>query len=340
MSNRPVLMILSAVAAAHSQPGWTQQTVTPDNFIRAETDHYFSDFVRGGEFGKLVHLRELADVHKQVVVRTNRDTLYSRGVFDLDAGPVTITLPDSRGRFMSLLLINEDHYNPATIYEPGSHTITRDEVGTRYVALLVRTFVDPNDKADLNKAHALQDAIKVKQPGGPGKFEIPLWDKSSLDKTRADLNKIQGVDFSKAFGKPGEVDPRAHLLGTAGGWGGNPQRDAAYISASPAANDGKTIYRLTVKDVPVDGFWSITVYNKDGFMEPNPQDAYSLNNVTARQGADGAYTIQFGGCDGKVLNCLPITPGWNYTVRLYRPRKPLLDGSWKFPEAVPVDWAP
>jgi hypothetical protein len=26
-------------------------------------------------------------------------------------------------------------------------------------------------------------------------------------------------------------------------------------------------------------------------------------------------------------------PGWNYTVRLYRPRAEILNGTWKFPEA-------
>jgi hypothetical protein len=30
-------------------------------------------------------------------------------------------------------------------------------------------------------------------------------------------------------------------------------------------------------------------------------------------------------------------PGWNYTVRLYRPRPEILDGRWKFPEPVIVD---
>jgi hypothetical protein len=47
-------------------------------------------------------------------------------------------------------------------------------------------------------------------------------------------------------------------------------------------------------------------------------------------------TVQFGGCDGKVPNCLPITPGWNYIVRLYRPKPAVLDGTWKFPAPVPV----
>ena len=47
--------------------------------------------------------------------------------------------------------------------------------------------------------------------------------------------------------------------------------------------------------------------------------------------------MQFGGCDGNIPNCLPIMAGWNYTVRLYRPLAEILDGSWQFPEAQPVD---
>src|SRR5262245_28228174 len=61
-----------------------------------------------------------------------------------------------------------------------------------------------------------------------------------------------------------------------------------------------------------------------------------VNNITAKRSEDGSVEIQFGGCDGKIPNCLPITKGWNYTVRLYRPRPEILDGSWKFPEAEPM----
>jgi hypothetical protein len=57
---------------------------------------------------------------------------------------------------------------------------------------------------------------------------------------------------------------------------------------------------------------------------------------TARKGADGSYTVQFGDCDGKVPNCLPIMPGWNYTVRIYRPRGEIVNGKWNFPVARPV----
>ncbi len=96
------------------------------------------------------------------------------------------------------------------------------------------------------------------------------------------------------------------------------------------------MHTLSVGDVPVDGFWSVTVYNQDGYLSPNPQNGYSFNNVTAQKSPDGNTTIQFGGCDGEVPNCLPITPGWNYTVRLYRPQQQILAGSWTFPDAEPV----
>ena len=137
------------------------------------------------------------------------------------------------------------------------------------------------------------------------------------------------------FGRKDQVDPVQHLLGTAAGWGGNPRTTPLYAGGDPKHNDGKTAYTLTVKDVPVDGFWSVSVYNKDGFFEKNAQNAYTLNNVTAKPNADGSVTIHFGG-DENAPNYLPIMPGWNYAVRMYRPRKEILDGTWKFPEAQPV----
>jgi hypothetical protein len=143
-------------------------------------------------------------------------------------------------------------------------------------------------------------------------------------------------DFKGAFGKKGEVDPVRHLIGAAAAWGGNPAQDAIYLNVTPSKNDGTTVYKLDVKDVPVDGFWSVTVYDAEGYLQANPYNAYSLNNITAKKNDDGSFAIQFGGCDGKIPNCLPITKGWNYTVRLYRPRPEIIDGSWKFPEPTPV----
>jgi hypothetical protein len=324
-----------APVAAEDRPAGR---VTVDNFKRAESDTYFARFTSEGGFGKFHHERELAAIDRQTVIRLNRDTLYSFGVFDLDASPVTVTLPDAGKRYMAIQVIDEDHYAPEVIYKPGPHTFTRAQIGTRYVCFAVRTFVNPNDPADVKAVHALQDGLKAEQ-NNVGTFQITNWDPDSLKKVREALLEVVAangeLDSARMFGRKDEVDPVQHLLGTAAGWGGNPRTAALYDGAVPKLNDGKTAYTLTVKDVPVDGFWSVSVYNKAGFFEKNPKDLYTLNNVTAKPAADGSVTIHFGG-DETAPNYLPIMPGWNYTVRMYRPRKENLDGTWKFPEAQPA----
>jgi hypothetical protein len=222
-------------------------------------------------------------------------------------------------------------------YGAGKHTLTREKIGTRYVAPGIRILVNPADAADVKNVHALQDAIKVEQPGGPGKFEVPNWDMASRKKVRDALLVLNETlsDSRRMFGAPGEVDPVRHLIGTAMGFGGNPDKDALYLPITPEKNDGKTVHRLTVKDVPVDAFWSISVYNAQGYFQKNDLDAYSLNSITAKKGSNGSITVQFGGCGKSTPNCLPIVQGWNYLVRLYRPRTEILNGKWTFP----VAWA-
>jgi len=51
-----------------------------------------------------------------------------------------------------------------------------------------------------------------------------------------------------------------------------------------------------------------------------------LNNLTARPGKNGSFAIQFGGCGKDTSNCLPTVTGWNYTVRMYRPRSHVVTG--------------
>ena len=316
----------------------TPISVTVDNFVRAESDLYFAGVLKdsGGTLGRFNHRREVATIDNQTVIRLNRDTMYSSAIFDLAAGPVTITLPEAGKRFRSMQVINEDHYTPAVIYKSGAHTLTLGSVGTRYVVVAIRTLVDPNDPKDVEQVHALQDAIKVKQ-AAPGKFEIPTWDQESQKKVRDALLTLATTipDFKGAFGAKGKVDPVRRLVGSAAAWGGNPDKDAVYLNVTPPKNDGTTIHKVVVKDVPVDAFWSISVYNAKGYYEKNASNTYTINSITGKKGPDGSTTVQFGGCGG-VENCIPIVNGWNYTVRLYRPRAEVLTGKWQFPEAKPV----
>lgn len=334
------LMVASTLAAEPSAGtsggGSGKVHVSPDNYLRAETDIMFKKKVDDGYFGKIGHVREAVSIDHQLVIRMNRDTLYSFGVFDLTQ-PVTIVKPDTGKRFQSMLVINEDHYIKLVAYDPGEYELTREKIGTRYVQIAFRTLADPGDPADLKAANAIQDKI-ISRQSSPGSFEIPDWDAVSREKVGDGL-KLMGStlrDSKRMFGDVGDVDPVRHLIGTAGGFGGNPESDAIYLNVNPVKNDGSTPYVLKVKDVPVDGFWSVSVYNAEGFFEKNDANAYSFNNITAKKDSDGSITIHFGG-DPMQSNYIPITKGWNYTTRLYRPRRELLDGSWMFPEASPLN---
>ncbi|MBR1128135.1 DUF1254 domain-containing protein [Bradyrhizobium iriomotense] len=341
---KPAVWFASIAMFASSQVlAQSPVPVTVDNFVRAETDLYLGNAARdAGGVGKLFHHREPMQIDRQPVIRTNRDTLYSSVVLDLDAGPATITLPDAGKRFRSMQVINEDHYVVGNVeHGAGTYTYGREKVGTRYVLVALRTLVDPQDPKDVERVHALQDATTVSQKAA-GKFEVPAWDPASQKKVR-DALLVLGAslhDFKRAFGAKEQVDPIRHLIGTATAWGGNLDKEATYLSFNPEKNDGSTVYKLIVPgNVPVDGFWSISLYNAEGYFEKNPYNAYSLNNLTAVKSADGSTAIQFGGCDGKIPNCLPIMKGWNYTVRLYRPRPEILNGKWKFPEPKPASGA-
>jgi hypothetical protein len=335
----PVLALapLALWAQTDTRPAPASNAVTVDNFPRAETDMYLRLFVKCGAFGGFYHFRDLAPI-KGTGVRPNRDTLYSEAVFDLDAGPVTITMPEAGRRFMSIMAVNEDYDVLSVGYGGGAYTYTKAKAGTRYLFVAVRILVDVADPSDVDRAHALQGAITVSQPGGPGRFEVSDWDPVSQKKVRDALVSLGATlpDLRRAFSASGQVDPVRHLIGTAIAWGGNPDKDAIYLNVTPAHNDGTTIYRMNIKDVPVDGFWSISVYDAHGYFVPNALDAYTLNSITSKKSSSGTIAIQFGGCDGKVPNCLPVPPDWNYMVRLYRPRADALEGSWSFPQAYSV----
>ncbi|MCI3206379.1 MULTISPECIES: DUF1254 domain-containing protein [Pandoraea] len=314
--------------------------VTTDNFVRAESDLYFSRIVKDGGFGRFHARRTLPRVDQQIVVRLNRDTLYSAAVIDLDAGPATVTVPSTGDRYLAMQAINEDHYTTQIIHSGGQYRFTRETAGTRYLLLAVRILVDANDPRDLDEVHRLQDRFAISQARS-GHFEIPDWDAGTQTKVRDHLVALGTLlpDAKRMFGAKGEVDPVRHLIGVAFGWGGNPEREAIYLNEVPKHNDGTTVYRLHADKVPVDGFWSVSVYNANGYFEPNSANAYTVNNVVAKHGPDGSVDVQFGGCTADSANCLPISAGWNYMVRLYRPQHALLDGRWQFPVAQPVEAA-
>jgi hypothetical protein len=304
--------------------------VNVDNFGRAQTDFEFAGILKlSGGINKLHSNREPTPIDKQNVIRMNRDTLYSLGVVDISRG-ATITLPEAGKRYMSLMVINNDGYVNEVFYGGGSYALTLDKFDTPYVGLVIRTLANPEDATDMAAAHKLQDSIKI-SAGSQIPFLLPDYDKASYEATLEPVLALaKGLKrYVETFGSKAEVDPVHFMIGTASAWGGLPDSAAVYVNVQPELPVGE--YALTVRDVPVDGFWSISLYNEKGYFQKNDLNAYSINNIVAKPNSDGSYTVRFGGCTAATENCLPIMEGWNYAVRMYEPGKEIVDGTWTFP---------
>ena len=303
--------------------------VNVDNFARAETDRMFSALQRdAGEVNRWHHSRVPTPLDHQTVIRMNRDTLYSMAVVDISAG-ATITIPDAGDRYASVMIVNQDHYINRIFHQSRDYELTVGDFDTPYVVAAARVLVDPTNPDDVSVVNAIQDGFALSAESDVP-FVMPDYDQPSFDDTRTALLQLaKGVGGTAGmFGPKEAVDPVRHLIGTAAGWGGLPEQEAFYVIGESGLPVGE--YKVTVRDVPVDAFWSISVYNAEGFFEPNDRNTNSINSVTATPDADGSVTVHFGECDDRP-NCIPIMEGWNYAVRLYRPRPEVIDGSWTFP---------
>ncbi|MFT4961694.1 MAG: hypothetical protein ACI92Z_002788 [Paracoccaceae bacterium] len=84
------------------------------------------------------------------------------------------------------------------------------------------------------------------------------------------------------------------MLGAAFVSGWLPEEGACYLTVNPNLPVGES--QITVKDAPVDAFWSISRYNMDGYLQDNRLDAFSVNNPTCRPNDDGSVAVNLGGC--------------------------------------------
>lgn len=305
------------------------QLVSVDNFARAESDRMFAGMAAGaGGVNRWSHSRVPVPLDEQTVIRLNRDTLYSIAIVDVTAG-ATLSLPDAGHRYLSAMILDQDHYVTAIFHGAGDHRLPSPEQGTPHVLVAVRAYVDPYDPQDVAVVAGLQDQYAI-SAGSAAPFQAGDYDEASLTRTRTALLELaRGLpDMHGCFGARNAVEPVRHLIGAASGWGGLPEHEAMYLNIEPHLPVGS--YELTVREVPVDGFWSLTVYDADGFMPIRGDGAVSVNDVTAVRDPDGAVTIRLGGPAG-ADNLLRLVDGWNYMVRFYRPRSELLDGTWTFP---------
>ena len=90
---------------------------------------------------------------------------------------------------------------------------------------------------------------------------------------------------------------------------------------------------MTTEEPPVDAFWSVTVYDTErgGFLHPNDDDRYHINNTSVVANEDGTFTFSFKTtCDAADENCLEVPAGpFDLAIRYYLPKEPIRSGEWR-----------
>ena len=165
--------------------------VTDENYGRAESEVIFADYIQkiaaatgSNGMGVWMHLREGADPKDRTIMRVNFDTLYSFAIVDLTEDAV-LTMPETNGRYQSAWFITDEHYNPMAFVEPGTYTLTQEDMGSRYVMIGMRTQVNVADPADLAIVHEIQDQLTLEQKA-KGEFVLSgNWDMEEVLAMRA-----------------------------------------------------------------------------------------------------------------------------------------------------------
>ena len=309
-------------------------TVTPETYIRAETDRQFGVVLKmAGAVNRLFHFRRPTPLDKQNIVRMNRDTLYSMAVVDTSKG-ATITVPTiPNDRYASVYLVDNDHYCPGVIYSSGTHELPRD---TKYLGVGVRIQVfNPADTDEVALINKLQDQFIIQANSADPLPELN-WNLQSLKEltVQYENESAQYSSWQGMMGPRGKVDEKKRHIAAAAAWGLFPEWDATYLNYS-GGHDYRVCHQATYQVPENEAFWSITVYGSDGFMK---SDNNIVNSSNVKLNADGTFTVYFGPAEtcGDVPNRLDTTAGWNFLMRIYRPGKPVVEGAYKLPAAKPT----
>eukprot|EP00751_Fragilariopsis_kerguelensis_P028982 CAMPEP_0170920766 /NCGR_PEP_ID=MMETSP0735-20130129/9418_1 /TAXON_ID=186038 /ORGANISM="Fragilariopsis kerguelensis, Strain L26-C5" /LENGTH=556 /DNA_ID=CAMNT_0011319787 /DNA_START=83 /DNA_END=1750 /DNA_ORIENTATION=+ len=371
IDNDVVEVAIQATSTATTSTS-TTTVVKKDNYALAESQVIFAQYcekikgvlsskgVKTSGTNEFLHVPTAHDPKDRTIMRPNFDTLYSFAIVDLSHSDsmATLILPlkstdlntaSGGERYQSALVISEEHWNPLIAEAPGTYSLTRESVGTPYCMIGMRTQVNMNSPEDLAKAHQLQAGLQLTVTGSSdplvGYLPSHTWDMEEILSMRAHFEKVvqqhPEITSENMFGPRNSWPLLNHNCGTAYGWGGFPKEQAVYpqihVPDSALAGD-KGRYTLTMQDVPIQAtaFWSITVYDEQGYVSTKDGDFYNINSAFAVADINGnnnnnkSYTIHFGNNYDKniVPNVINIMPGWNITVRLYQPTSDYFDGTW------------
>jgi hypothetical protein len=312
--------------ALESSPSFATGGIPADmfNVVRAETAKYFAEetILSGGN--TMRHERMGIDLDNQTVIRSNFDLIYSYGVFDVSGG-LTIRVPEY-DLYQSVQIFDENHVTLAAVY-PGEEFVLGPDDATygEHLYLFMRTQRRTPDDAGTAELNARQDAVEIEVGSTKPYVSEDLYDPESFNALRQSLlERVAAGEAKSELGFVSDLNkivfPHYQLVSIAG-WAGQPATEAFYILLSggdEAATQGKcSSMTFSAPDLQYErnGYWSITLYDAEGWVATDP---FNTNSLRAKPNSDGTYTIHFN-CSADRINNLEVVPNWNGLLRLYLP---------------------
>ncbi|GAB2512219.1 DUF1214 domain-containing protein [Microbulbifer agarilyticus] len=310
----------------------TPDPVTEETFIRAEVDARILRFQDAGGLNQGLVYSVPTPLDNQAVPRMNRDTLYAGIPIDTKDG-FRIEIPESpANRYFSVYLLDNDHYTIDILRKPGTYEFGAQD--TRYIVAIPRVQIfDATDEADIETAREILANVKVDSGSKVPKKANWDWDEMLRLRSLYDRKLSKYSQYPPSFQdtrKSGKTDPEEHRIAVASSWGLFPDYETVYI-ADRASGATDHCYRATYQVPENQAFWSITMYNGEGYMF---SENAALNDSNTKMNDDGTFTAYYGSkavC-GDVPNRLDTAEGWNILMRVYRPGKSVRAGDYILPE--------
>ena len=269
--------------------------VTVENFAEVEVDARMYRFYEEGGLNKGMVYDEVTPTERQAVPRMNRDTLYAGIQVDTSEG-YTISIPEhDENRYVSVYILDNEHKTLHILKGAGStHTFDKQE-DTRWIVAIPRVQVfDAKDEADIAIARDILYAVNI-DSGSMVPKPVVNWDWQKMMELRADYEKDMRGNITQYpadwQGKRGEVDRYAgHNMAVATSWGLFPSTEVVYIAQAP--EKGTDVCYSATYEVPENtAFWSMTVYNAEGYLF---SDDNNINSEVAELNSDGTFTLYYG----------------------------------------------
>lgn len=297
--------------------------VTMDNVVRAETAKYLAEETAKSGPNRFRHERDGIQLDAQTVIRSNFDQIYSYGVFDVSGG-LTVTVPDYE--YLQLVhIFDENHVTLAVVYQGQTvHLSPSDLTHGSHVYLFMRTQPPDYDDDGMAVMRTRQDAVVVEAGSANPYVSTVRYDLDSFNQLRMELIRRAVADAEPHRGfieRLEDIESPQYQMCNLAGWGGLPVRHAHYIPITPrdervlAGEPSSMTFRPPDLRYGEGGYWSITLYDQDGWVAT---ERFNTNSHRATVNADGTYTLTFNG-DDTAANQLDVTENWNGLFRCYLP---------------------